>query len=94
MVVDNLWSGGGVYIYRSLLTGSIRARLMVKCTGADTMPTRQCSLVLPNCLTSGKINSRLCVCVCVFIFGYCNSRKCCFPTLTTYASFHVLVQRR
>ena len=35
----------------------------------------------------------VCLCLC-FIFGYCNSRKCCFPTLTTYASFHVLVQRQ
>ncbi|XP_019081708.1 IAA-amino acid hydrolase ILR1-like 5 isoform X2 [Vitis vinifera] len=43
---------------RSLLSGSIRARLMGKCMGADTMPTPLCCWGLPSCLVNGSINLR------------------------------------
>ena len=45
-------------VVRSLLSGSIRARLMGKCMGADMMPTLLCCLVLPSCLMKGSINLR------------------------------------
>ena len=46
-------------VFRSLLSGSIRARLMGKCMGAATMPTPLCCSVLPSCLIKGSINLRL-----------------------------------